>query len=198
MKPLYYQLYCACETWTIYKRHFHLLERFHQRCLRKILRITWEDRRTNVSVLEEAKTTSIEKMILQRQLQWTGHVVRMPDCRLPKQLLYSQLKDGKRNIGGQYKRFKDVHKANLKKCNINIENWEALAHERSNWRLAFHKGSMDFEEARVQGEREKRAKRKARQMNPLQDHLLSGNLCPHCGKLCGSRIGLHSHLRTHR
>ncbi|XP_060133875.1 uncharacterized protein LOC132592550 [Zootoca vivipara] len=100
----------ACGTWTTYKRHLQLLERFHQRCLQIFLHITWEDRQTNISVLEEAKITSVEAMILQHQLCWTGHVVRMPDDHLPKQLLYSKLKNGKRNAGGQQKRFKNCLK----------------------------------------------------------------------------------------
>ena len=86
-------------------------------------------------------------MIIQHQLCWTGHVVRMPDHRLPKQLLYSQLENGKWNIGGQQKRFKDVLKANFKKFNISTENWEVLAHKHLNWRSAFIKGTTDFEEA---------------------------------------------------
>ncbi|XP_067329036.1 tumor necrosis factor receptor superfamily member 14 isoform X2 [Anolis sagrei] len=48
----------------------------------------------------------------------------------------------------------------------------------------------------MEGEREKRAKRKVRQAD--RDRLLSGNRCPHCGRRCGSRTGLHSHLRTPR
>ena len=105
----------ACETWTSYKRHLQLLERFHQWCLPKKLHTTWEDMQTITSVLEEAKITSVEAMILQHQLRWTGHVVWMPDYHLPKQLLYSKLKNGKRNAGGQQKRVKDCLKANLKK-----------------------------------------------------------------------------------
>ncbi|XP_062828422.1 uncharacterized protein LOC134296734 [Anolis carolinensis] len=196
IKPLSSQRY-ACETWTVYRRHTKLLERFHQRCLRKILQISWEDRRTNVSVLEEAKTTSIEAMLLRHQLHWTGHVVQMPNHRLPKQLLYSKLKNGKRNVGGQEKRFKDGLKANLKNCGIDTENWEALALERSNWRSAVTSSAAEFEEARMEDLREKRAKRKTRQANPDRDRLPPGNRCPHCGRTCRSRIGLFSHLRTH-
>ncbi|XP_062834399.1 uncharacterized protein LOC134298378 [Anolis carolinensis] len=187
----------ACETWTVYRRHTKFLEHFHQRCLRKILQISWEDRQTNVSVLEEAKTTSIEAMLLRHQLRWTGHVVRMPDHRLPKQLLYSELKNGKRNVGGQEKRFKDGFKANLKNCGIDTENLKALALERSNWRLAVTSSAAAFEEAQAEGLREKCAKRKERQANPDWDRLPPGNRCPHCGRICGSRIGLFSHLRTH-
>ncbi|XP_062817737.1 putative uncharacterized transposon-derived protein F52C9.6 isoform X1 [Anolis carolinensis] len=187
----------ACETWTVYRRHTKLLERFHQHCLRKILQISWEDMWTNASVLEEAKTTSIEAMLLRHQLHWTGHVVRMPDHSLPKQLLYSELKNGKRNVGGQEKRFKDGLKANLKNCGIDTENWEALALDHSNWRSAVTSSAAEFEEARTEGLKEKRAKRKERQANPDRGRLPPENQCPHCGRICRSRIGLFSHLRTH-
>ncbi|XP_076057287.1 uncharacterized protein LOC143034827 [Oratosquilla oratoria] len=88
------------------------------------LAFSWEDRRTNVSVLQEAKMTSIEAYVIKGQLRWSGHVVRMTDERLPKQIFYSQLKDGKRTKGGQKKRYKDSLKTNLKKCNIDFINWE--------------------------------------------------------------------------
>ena len=44
---------------------------------------------------------------------WAGHVRRMPDTRVPKQLLYAELSSGKRKTGGQWKRYKDQLKANL-------------------------------------------------------------------------------------
>ncbi|XP_076053663.1 uncharacterized protein LOC143032667 [Oratosquilla oratoria] len=62
----------ASETWTTYRRHLDTLEKFHQRCLRSILNISWEDRRTNVSVLKAAKATSIEAHIIKSQLRWTS------------------------------------------------------------------------------------------------------------------------------
>ncbi|XP_062862816.1 uncharacterized protein LOC134324867 [Trichomycterus rosablanca] len=91
------------EAWTTYSRHLKALEAYHQQCLRKILRISWEDRRTNNSILEEADISTITATIAQNQLRWTGHVIRMPDSRLPKQVLYSQLAEGKRAPGGQKK-----------------------------------------------------------------------------------------------
>ena len=50
----------------------------------------------------------------------------MDDKRLPKQIFYSQLKEGNRKRGGQKKSYKDVLKQNMKKCNININNWETM------------------------------------------------------------------------
>uniref|UniRef100_A0A803U0X9 ribonuclease H n=1 Tax=Anolis carolinensis TaxID=28377 RepID=A0A803U0X9_ANOCA len=184
----------ACETWTVYRCHTQLLERFHQRCLRKILQISWEDRQRNVSVLEEAKTTSIEAMLLHHQLRWTGHIVRMPDSQSSCSISNSKMGN---NVGGQEKRFKDGLKGNLKNCGIDTENWEALDLERSNWRSAVTSSAAEFEEARMEGLREKRAKKKERQANPDRDRLPPGNRCPHCRSTCRSRIGLFSHLRTH-
>lgn len=44
------------ETWTIYYRHIAALEKFQQRYLRKMVIIKWQNRRTNLSVLEQAGT----------------------------------------------------------------------------------------------------------------------------------------------
>ena len=54
----------ASETWTTYRKHLKKLERFHQRCLRKLLNIKWQDYISNLSVLERAGLTSIEAVIV--------------------------------------------------------------------------------------------------------------------------------------
>ena len=56
----------------------------------------------------------------------------MPNNRLPKQILYSQLK-GQRAPGGPKKRFKDNIKTSLKKFNIMSGDWENLAVNRDYW-----------------------------------------------------------------
>ena len=62
---------------------------------------------TNVEVLEQAETTSIESMLLKVQLHWAGHVSRMEDHRLPKITLFGELSVGHRDRGAPKKRFKD-------------------------------------------------------------------------------------------
>ena len=80
----------GAETWTTYSRHLRALESYHQRHLREILRATWEEKRTNICILDDANIHSINTTIRSKhQLRWTGHVIRMPDTGLPKQVIYS-------------------------------------------------------------------------------------------------------------
>ena len=104
----------ACETWTVYQRHTKKLNHFHLSCLRKILKIRWQDKIPDTEVLKKAKMQSVHTLLKLAQLRWTGHVTRMPDERLPKKVLYGELQEGKRSQGGQKKRYKDTLKASLK------------------------------------------------------------------------------------
>ena len=67
----------------------------------------------NLEVLERAESQSIESMLIKAQLRWTGHVIRMEDYRIPKQLLYGELCEGKKT-GRPRLRNKDTLKSNLK------------------------------------------------------------------------------------
>ena len=120
----------------------------------------------------------------------------MSDDRLPKQVFYSQLKEGKRIRGGQKKRYKDVLKANMKKCNIDFNNWEDIAKDRPLWRATIRVGATTFETKRCEELEEKRRRRKERQQHQRLA-LPPGTRCPHCNRSFRARIGLISHLRTH-
>ena len=117
----------GCETWTVYQRHAKKLNHFHLTCLRKLLNIQWQDKVPDTEVLHSAASLSIYTILRKSQIRWAGHVVRMPEHRIPKQLLYGELQQGKRTQGGQRKRFKDTLKASLKAFSINPDTWEEAA-----------------------------------------------------------------------
>ena len=71
----------------------------------------------------------------------TGHVIRMPDERLPKKVFYGELQEGNRSQDGQKKRYKDTLKASLKDFDITMGSWEQTAQERSKWRGLVNKGA---------------------------------------------------------
>lgn len=187
------------ESWVIYRRHLKLLERFHQRCLRSILRISWTDFVTNIDVLERSKMTSIEATLLKTHLRWAGHVARMDNTRLPKITLYSELSSGGRTVGAPKKRYKDQLKRHLKVAKINEANWFTLAADREGWRRTIIQASKEFEAHRRETIEEKRQARKNRQRAPRDAQPANPTLsCTRCGRTCLSRIGLISHQRACR
>ena len=53
----------ACETWTVYQCHARKLNHFHLNYLRKILRITWQDKLPDTEVLALGELPSIQTML---------------------------------------------------------------------------------------------------------------------------------------
>jgi hypothetical protein len=113
----------ACETWTVYCSHAKKLNHFHTSCIRRLLKIKWQDKVPDTEVLTRAKTSGILTLLQKAQLRWAGHVLRMPDGRIQKQLMYSELSTGKCSAGGQKKRFKDSLNVSLKRFKIDINSW---------------------------------------------------------------------------
>ena len=110
------------------------LHAFMMRHLRSIMKIRWQDKVTNIKVLKRAGLPSMEDLLIRKNLRWTGHLLRMPTDRLPRQVLYSQLPDGQRPRGRARLRYKDTIKRNLKKRDIDTNSWKSLALQRDVWR----------------------------------------------------------------
>nr|VZI14470.1 unnamed protein product [Spirometra erinaceieuropaei] len=117
----------GAETWTVYTRQARRLNHFHLSCLRRILRLNWQDRIPDTDVLERTGMLRIYSMLIQMQLRWSGHLVRMDDERLPKRLFYGDVATGSRRQGGPIRRYKDTLKSSLKLLQMNLTNWEELA-----------------------------------------------------------------------
>jgi hypothetical protein len=124
----------GAETWTIYRTQAKRLHAYMMRHLRQILRIKWEDKVTNIEVMKRTGLLSMTDILIEKNLRWLGHVHRMDEGRLPRQLMYSQLKKGNRNQGRPRLRFKDVAKRNMKARQIDTRRWKPLAQDREEWR----------------------------------------------------------------
>ena len=82
-------------------------------------------------------------------------------ARIPKQLVYGELSQGARKVGGQCKCFKDSLKANLKDFNMDITTWENAASDGRAWWSMIHRGALHSEVQRSNAAKEKRRARKA-------------------------------------
>ena len=92
-------LLSGCETWTIYRRHENLLQQFHLRCLPQHFQ--------HPLPRQDARHLSVLTIMHKAQTLWAGHVSRMSDSGIAKQLLYGELSRGSRKVGGQRKCYKD-------------------------------------------------------------------------------------------
>ena len=182
------------ESWTVYSRHARQLNHFHMTCLRRLLRIKWQDKIPDTEVLSRTNLPSIHTLLQKVQVRWAGHVALMPDTRLPKQLLYGELREGKRSRGCPRKRFKDSLKVSLKAFDISTDSWESDAQDRLQWRNQVTGGAQRAELLRTTTE-----KRAARKTQAASTSLSAPTLrCPICDRLFRARISLVGHLRTHR
>ena len=69
-----------CESWTIKKAEHRRIDAFELWCWRRLLRVPWTARRSNLSVLEEISPGySLEGLILKLKLQYFGHLMQHTD-----------------------------------------------------------------------------------------------------------------------
>jgi hypothetical protein len=96
------------------------------------------------------------------------------------------------------KRYKDCLKETLKKTNIDIENWENCATDKTKWRSTVYNGIKAFEAERVS---HAVLRRQARYMEDIEPPADRGSkvclTCSICNRICLSSAGLKSHLRSH-
>ena len=121
----------GCETWTVLPDHVSRLRAFHMRSLRHICGISWRDHVNNESVLNKCGLVSIDREIQHRRLRWLGHVGRMQDHRLPKQLLFSHM-SGHRSVGRPRLRWNDIARSDLNSVSEN--KWYRSCQNRDGWR----------------------------------------------------------------
>ena len=113
-------------------------EVFHQRRLRKILRIRWSHFVTNDEVLNRARIKNINTLISAARLRWLGHVVRMPEDRVPHYLLDWKPTHGKRSRGRPRTNWRSCVLEDaasfIGRTNITMEEVKQQAMNRIHWR----------------------------------------------------------------
>ena len=58
----------ACESWSVYQQHAKRLNQFQTSCLRKLLKIKWQDRIQDTEVLKKAGMQSVHTVLF-----WNWH-----------------------------------------------------------------------------------------------------------------------------
>ena len=96
----------GCKSWTIKKAEHWGIDAFELWCWRTLLRVPWNARRSNQSILKEISLEySLEGLMLKLKLQYFGHLMRRTDS-LEKTLMLGKIEGGRRR-GRQRMRWLD-------------------------------------------------------------------------------------------
>ena len=88
----------GCESWTVKKAECRRIDAFELWCWRRLLRVPWTARRSNLSILKEISPgCSLEGPMLKMKLQYFGHLLPRVDS-LKKNLMPARI-GGRRRRG---------------------------------------------------------------------------------------------------
>ena len=86
----------ASENWTMKKAECRRIDAFELWCWRRLLRVSWTARRSNLSILKEISPEySLERLMLKLKLQYFGHLMRRPDS-FEETLMLGKIEGGRR------------------------------------------------------------------------------------------------------
>ena len=87
-----------CESWATKKAECRRIDAFELWCWRRLLRVPWTARRSNLSILRKINPEySLEGLMLKLKLQYFGHLMPRADS-LEKTLMLGKIEG--RRIGG--------------------------------------------------------------------------------------------------
>ena len=96
----------GCESWTRKKAEYQRIDAFELWCWRRLLRVPWTARRSNLSILKEISPgCSLEGLMLKLKLRFFGHLMQRADS-LGKTLMLGGI-EGRRRRGRQRMRWLD-------------------------------------------------------------------------------------------
>ena len=86
----------GCESWTVKTAERQRIDAFELWCWRRLLRVPWTARTSNQSILKISPGISLQGMMLELKLQYSGHLMQRVDS-LEKTLMLG-------GIGGRRRR----------------------------------------------------------------------------------------------
>ena len=121
-----------CESWTIKKAEHRRIDAFELWCWRKLLSISWTERKSNQSILKKINGEYLlEELML--KLQYFGHLLQRADT-LEKTSMLRRI-EGKRRRGQQRRRWLDGITALM---DMSLSKLMKIVRYREAWHVAVY------------------------------------------------------------